>query len=854
MRGAVVLELALLVALVGTIATLSQMNQAVAEKRQANIAKPPDGSTAGGTSDVPSYISTDKGSIQRQCKQGSANEVSASDKNVKVVSKKVSEEKPENPCKVCFQKKAAAEPVCVLVESREKADEVVEKMYECASEVNGCEYQGFGKGKEWLRKDAQGNLTSPPSGSEAGFNGCELGFCGEQQSTDAFVDNTNKRLSEIEELTKENDLDIAVAKMDGTDPAEMTQKRFSLLEERKNLLAQQQVALSPTVPRPISLQDLSAEKTKEAAIKRGQSTGFESKPDGQVAYEARVQQEIDFNNLPAEEQKAIRDLRTKYFAEAKDLEDVNEAKRRLDNCGASEYCGEQRVAELGEARRRYEKSKEETRAAYENYKKLHQGLSKLLTEDEAAVGTRSAPVKISKIPQTKEDILKENARRAELNWQRARGCRTNCPTSGEMDAIRRETDEATKALYNQLGEEGYNDWLDEESSGQSDGSERPEGPYTPEQADAANRLYNSVSQRVKETYDGFKKKYFDRIGQIASETETPPVPGTLENSPELKGGSQKQLETEEYKQVMRELEERYKKDDGNTDTGGGDTNTDTGGFGGGLQNMLGKMLQNLGRAAGGGGGQGGRGQERDREDREKNLCARYPGTSLKNGQCVCAEGRGWDGRQCVENNGCAKYPGTRLVGNRCECESGARWDGRQCVGGTGTNDGTLRANVQCSPQVAEHDTSIALVWSCENASAIRSDGFDAKGKLTGTSSPKTSSDKDTQQSVFGITCIKGGVTQQAACTVQLVRALIFLAAIPGEVAAGEPSKIAWVTASMKGTEDACTVTVDTIPEFKHVGTWYGITEVVLTRTSEVKVSCTTTTGAKKDEKIRILVK
>jgi hypothetical protein len=156
---------------------------------------------------------------------------------------------------------------------------------------------------------------------------------------------------------------------------------------------------------------------------------------------------------------------------------------------------------------------------------------------------------------------------------------------------------------------------------------------------------------------------------------------------------------------------------------------------------------------------------------QSNTCAAQPAqpTSQCNGQ--------WRPITTQQSNGAA-------------CTTG--W---QCVPSTATPP---TADLSCQPLVADVGMSIAIAYSCGNATDATSQGFLTGGALSGsTSTVITTPPPNANSATFGITCRNQNLTANAQCSVQIGRASIILVANPKVVEEGEGTTIGWITSGMQ---------------------------------------------------------
>jgi hypothetical protein len=125
--------------------------------------------------------------------------------------------------------------------------------------------------------------------------------------------------------------------------------------------------------------------------------------------------------------------------------------------------------------------------------------------------------------------------------------------------------------------------------------------------------------------------------------------------------------------------------------------------------------------------------------------------------------------------------------------------GYQCVPLNGsTLSGTPTPQISCSPQIADVNESVAISYSCQNATGSSGGGFSTNNQLSGSASSTISAPPAGSNTAnFGLTCTNNGQIASAQCKVQINQPAIDLVANPQAVPSGQTSSIGWVTAGMQ---------------------------------------------------------
>ncbi len=278
-----------------------------------------------------------------------------------------------------------------------------------------------------------------------------------------------------------------------------------------------------------------------------------------------------------------------------------------------------------------------------------------------------------------------------------------------------------------------------------------------------------------------------------------------------------------------------------------------------LLGQLGKMLGGGSKGGGSGSGSGGSGSGQQ-QAQNTNGCSQYPGTTLQNGTCTCPSGQSWSGSACATQNPCATYAGTTYnqQANRCDCPSGQNYDGSRCVAVV-TAD-TLKAELSCAPkppQVQDVEGPIAISWSCTGAVASKGDKFDTGNEMSGSTEIPAALPQGSASSAtitYALTCSKDGVQKVATCVVGVSKPFVALAATPSETTSGKTVKLAWVSGGMRDGDDACTITSDELPAFRKTGK-SGLADTPnITEETTFDLKCTTKGGLTKEASATVRIR
>jgi len=169
-----------------------------------------------------------------------------------------------------------------------------------------------------------------------------------------------------------------------------------------------------------------------------------------------------------------------------------------------------------------------------------------------------------------------------------------------------------------------------------------------------------------------------------------------------------------------------------------------------------------------------------------------------------------------QQNTCATPPAQPTSG----CTNGtwqpvrtAQSNGVQCTTGWQCGQGTQpTAQLTCQPKVVEAGMSVALSFSCGNATGSNGSGltFDTGNKTSGTTTVSVvNPPEDARGVTFGLACTNQNLAGRAECAVELVKPLIVLTTNPKNVTSGEMSRVGWVTSGMQ----SCVVSSPQMPGF-----------------------------------------
>jgi len=169
-------------------------------------------------------------------------------------------------------------------------------------------------------------------------------------------------------------------------------------------------------------------------------------------------------------------------------------------------------------------------------------------------------------------------------------------------------------------------------------------------------------------------------------------------------------------------------------------------------------------------------------------------------------------------------------------------------GGPGPDPNTApKAQISCSPQLADVGMSVAISYACTNAAASGGTGFSTNNQMSGSATPKVEAPTIGSNTVtYGLTCSKEGKTDTAQCTVEINKPTIVLIANPKNVESGKEANIGWVTGGM----EECVISSPTLLGFtaEHASNTSpsGVAKTPpLTQDTKFILSCTTKAGGTK---------
>jgi len=187
-------------------------------------------------------------------------------------------------------------------------------------------------------------------------------------------------------------------------------------------------------------------------------------------------------------------------------------------------------------------------------------------------------------------------------------------------------------------------------------------------------------------------------------------------------------------------------------------------------------------------------------------------------------------------------------------------NGRQCTTNwqcTPSNAVTPTAELSCQPKVADVGMSVAISFSCANAtgSSGAGGGFSTDNQTSGSTTTVIATPPAGATGItYALTCRNQNLTARAECSVQISKPTIVLLANPKNVVSGESSRVGWVTSGMQ----SCVVSSPQMPGFttqnannKNVN---GVaTTSPLTRNTTVVLTCQTIGGSTKAASTTIVV-
>ena len=158
-----------------------------------------------------------------------------------------------------------------------------------------------------------------------------------------------------------------------------------------------------------------------------------------------------------------------------------------------------------------------------------------------------------------------------------------------------------------------------------------------------------------------------------------------------------------------------------------------------------------------------------------------------------------------------------------------------------------QASLSCEPQTADVGMSIAISYSCA-AGTASGGGFTASGQ-SGTSTAIIATPPDgTNTATYSLSCVNGGQTAGAQCSIQVAAPSIVLVANPKTIHAGGTSQIGWITSGMQ----SCVISSPDQPNFtaqNASNTSVGgtaQTDAIATSSASFNLHCQTTAGGTRD--------
>lgn len=109
----------------------------------------------------------------------------------------------------------------------------------------------------------------------------------------------------------------------------------------------------------------------------------------------------------------------------------------------------------------------------------------------------------------------------------------------------------------------------------------------------------------------------------------------------------------------------------------------------------------------------------------------------------------------------------------------------------------LKAEISCQPKVADAGMTLAISYACSSGTATSS-AFQVTTQPSGSATTTVASPPaGTNAATYGITCVDGGKTAGAQCSIQVSKAFIILVGNPKTVKANGTSLLGWITTGMK---------------------------------------------------------
>lgn len=177
-------------------------------------------------------------------------------------------------------------------------------------------------------------------------------------------------------------------------------------------------------------------------------------------------------------------------------------------------------------------------------------------------------------------------------------------------------------------------------------------------------------------------------------------------------------------------------------------------------------------------------------------------------------------------------------------------NGRQCTTSWQCAPSTATpptAELSCQPKVADVGMSVAISFSCANATGSSGSGFSTGDQTSGSTTTVIATPPQGATGItYALTCRNQNLTARAECAVEIARPTIVLLANPKNVVSGESSRIGWITSGMQ----SCVVSSPQMPGFttqnannKSVN---GVaTTSPITRDTTVVLTCATIGGSTK---------
>lgn len=140
-------------------------------------------------------------------------------------------------------------------------------------------------------------------------------------------------------------------------------------------------------------------------------------------------------------------------------------------------------------------------------------------------------------------------------------------------------------------------------------------------------------------------------------------------------------------------------------------------------------------------------------------------------------------------------------------------NGRQCTTGWQCTPGNAtppQAELTCEPEIADVGMSVAIAYSCTNATESSGSGFVTGGAISGaTTTVLANPPASARTATYALTCRNQSLTAKAECKVQIARPRVAIVARPNPVREGATTTVAWVSSGM----NSCVVSSPQLPEF-----------------------------------------